>query len=284
MKLRAQCLRGIAIVMTALLAVSAIGGCRAVETGGAPALPEQPESLLILGDSIAEGYMDKTDGQTGVDPEACFGALLKTSWRLTADAYHNGAVSGWTTEDLLENLEDVTAGVKTPRVVALSVGGNDVLRPLMQDTDLVLALAGLFTGTTGRGAVSIWDAAAAKVKELSGKAAYTAAVENMKQNLDSILSALTKKYPDAFIVIQTLYNPLDRSEAVSVAIPLIDTINQAVREVAGRYGQARVLDVASAYAGHGAVYLSSDFIHPNRTGHERLAGLYEEWWETESGR
>lgn len=281
MKWREPCRRLVTMVMVTLIMVVAVGGCQTVETGSTPVLPQQPESLLILGDSIAEGYMDKADGKTGVDKNACFGALLKTAWKLDETSYYNNAVSGWTTEDLLDNLEDVTHGVKSPQVVALSVGGNDVLRPLMHDTDLVLALAGLFTETDGQEIAGIWDAVAIKAAELSAKATYVAAVDQMKQNLISILDTLTRKYPDAFIVIQTLYNPLDRGASVSVAIPLIDTLNQAVREAAGQYKQARVLDVAAAYAGQGGVYLSSDFIHPNRIGHERLAGLYEEWWQTE---
>lgn len=282
MMLRQKGRRLAAVILTAATAVTAMGGCRSVKTGGAPSLPVQPESLLIVGDSIAEGYMDKTNGETGVDSEACFGALLKKAWNLPDDGYHNNAVSGWTTEDLVNRLDDVTKGVGEPQVIAVSAGGNDVLRPLLRDAELMVTLAGLITGTDGQGPHSVWDSVAEKAKELSGKAAYTAAVDGMKQNLDAVLQSLTRLFPDSFIVVQTLYNPLDRSESLSVAIPLIDKVNAALRETAAKYDRVRILDVAAAFAGHGAVYLSSDFIHPNRTGHERLAGLYEEWWHSET--
>lgn len=76
--------------------------------------------VVALGDSLTYGY--------GVDPDAAYPAVLAelTGWQVI-----NAGVNGDTSADVLHRLDEAIA--KTPKLVLLGVGGNDVLRRINPD-------------------------------------------------------------------------------------------------------------------------------------------------------
>lgn len=93
---------------------------------GAQAKPavSRPESILILGDSIAAGYLDENPGQYGDNATYRYSTLIQND---TGIPVINRAVSGWTTGTLLSGLDEKTADVADVDMVGISIGGNDIM-------------------------------------------------------------------------------------------------------------------------------------------------------------
>lgn len=247
----------------------------------------KPRSLLILGDSIADGYMDVEAGGQAVAREYCYGTLLQQALELDADRYDNQAVSGWTTTDLLTHLDEVTKHPDRPDMIALSIGGNDILQPLNGDPALLAdlyAVARQMVGDTEeepsrsleerlRGVLTD------KLAEISSRETYKQALQTACENLTAILNILLDRFPETTVVIQTLYNPLDKGEDDVIPLPALERLNEIICQTAAGYDRVEVLDVAACFAGKAKQYLSSDWIHPNREGHVQIAALYQQLWE-----
>lgn len=251
-----------------------------VETIGTTAVMPKPQSLLILGDSIADGYMDAASGRLETVRELCFGTNLQQALSLDGEHYANRAVSGWTTGNLLQNMQEVTADIQAPDMIAVSIGGNDLLGPLLRDPAVIYDILSLAAESAKGNAENIRAALAQKIEEISERETYRQAVSAARQNLTEILQQLHQRFPQAVVVVQTVYNPLDRSDSLCIPIPALDELNAAIRDVVEGCEWACVLDVAAAFSQRGEELLSSDWIHPNPEGHKQIASLYRELWET----
>ncbi|MGI6263860.1 MAG: family 43 glycosylhydrolase [Acutalibacteraceae bacterium] len=93
---------------------------------GAQAEPavSKPGSILILGDSIAAGYLDENPGQYGDNATYRYSTLIQND---TGIPVTNRAVSGWTTGTLLNGLNEKTAGIASVDLIGISIGGNDIM-------------------------------------------------------------------------------------------------------------------------------------------------------------
>ena len=104
------------LIGSAILALAACGKRR----NRSQALPEG-SAVLALGDSLTYGY--------GAAPTAAYPVQLAT---LTGWKVINGGVSGDTTADALARLPELMR--QHPKLVIISIGGNDFLRKLPEST------------------------------------------------------------------------------------------------------------------------------------------------------
>lgn len=104
------------LISSAILALAACGKRR----NRAQALPKG-STVLALGDSLTYGY--------GAAPAAAYPVQLAglTGWKVI-----NGGVSGDTTADALARLPRLMR--QQPKLVIISIGGNDFLRKLPEST------------------------------------------------------------------------------------------------------------------------------------------------------
>ena len=104
------------LISSAILALAACGKRR----NRSQALPEG-SAVLALGDSLTYGY--------GAAPAAAYPVQLAmlTGWKVI-----NGGVSGDTTADALARLPGLMR--QHPKLVIISIGGNDFLRKLPEST------------------------------------------------------------------------------------------------------------------------------------------------------
>ncbi|OFN61993.1 MULTISPECIES: arylesterase [Eikenella] len=104
------------LIGSAILALAACGKRR----NRSQAIPEG-SAVLALGDSLTYGY--------GAAPTAAYPVQLAT---LTGWKVINGGVSGDTTADALARLPELMR--QHPKLVIISIGGNDFLRKLPEST------------------------------------------------------------------------------------------------------------------------------------------------------
>jgi len=111
--------------------------------------------FIALGDSVSSGY-----GLPGysASPDGGHTSLLfaKLEREGYVDEYHNFAVSGFTTSDLLEMLRNMGNEELLPfgnaHVISLNIGGNNILTPFLEyiaDLQVVYGTGNILTGAGG---------------------------------------------------------------------------------------------------------------------------------------
>ncbi|MGI6264462.1 MAG: SGNH/GDSL hydrolase family protein [Acutalibacteraceae bacterium] len=86
--------------------------------------PNAPIStMLVLGDSIAAGYMDENPGAYGDNENRRYSTLIHNDTGITVT---NRAVSGWATNELRNGLDDKIADIADVDLISISIGGNDI--------------------------------------------------------------------------------------------------------------------------------------------------------------
>lgn len=204
---------------------------------------EKEIKLVVLGDSIAQGYGLKNIKETA------YGALISEA---NGYDYVNHAIGGHTTYNLNKRLQEpeVIEDVEDADIIAVSIGGNNFLLGGMYE---------MMADAIFKGDYSKMDATGADFKEN-----FIVAIERIKE-----------LNPDATLMIQTLYNPRNDylKEPYQYAI---DIINTTYADALSSNPEAYVIvDVAAAFAEHGE-YIQKDKIHPNELGHYVIAREYIE--------
>jgi len=109
-----------------------------------------------LGDSVSSGY--GLTGYVGI-PQGGYTALFfeKLKQEGYVDEYHNFATSGFTTTDLLEqlnNMDDEEMRLfRNARIVTINIGGNNILTPFLTYLSDLQIVSGAETVETGAGRV-----------------------------------------------------------------------------------------------------------------------------------
>lgn len=234
-----------------------------------------PPRMLFLGDSIAAGY--GLDGYTSSDNYNCnsYSNILKE--RYTAEfgdkikhEMQNFAVSGDTSDDLLELIDSgkLDSALANSDAVIVSIGGNDMLH-IMFDTFKDLGIE----SKTSFDLDSI-DLLGAAASLITMDSEIDKALEQYEINLKEISAKLNER-SDGTIYIQTLYNPLETFDNISVVVEFsdekIDRFNEIIKNNAGE--GYTVIDVAAEFEGKcdKLTRIGSMDIHPNEEGHKIIA-------------
>lgn len=247
---------------------------------GTSAAADAAGGILILGDSISSGY-GLRDGEAGFY-DYLAGCTGKTVTNL--------AKAGAATADLIavidaaENAETIASA----DLICISIGGNDLLRPAQE------VLSGY--QKEGEGIFDTIRRVAAEgdpkrmISELTG--ALIQPRNAARDNYPVIEEKLRALNPDATIVMQTIYNPMEVSpeflQAHNISGENLDNFNMLLSYVGNNekilnkamaaLETVNIADVSAAFDGTGWLYdrvLEKD-VHPNALGHALIAAVVME--------
>lgn len=205
----------------------------------------EPMTLVALGDSITAGANLENSEQLGypylIGEEAGF-------------EVHNLAVSGWQTGQVIDALREDEAYqtiVKDADYIAMTIGGNDLLRILRsaqtESAGDPIIMSEIILQELGSNTVSV------ELGEL---------IEEIR--------SLT----DAKILLYNIYNPLPPSSNLhGVGESLLPQINSVYAEIAENHEYVFLADAYSAYQEKQADYIIEGDIHPTEEGQAALAEI-----------
>lgn len=228
---------------------------------------ENPKSLVVLGDSIASGF--GLEGYVSGDNYSAenYGKMLKNKYAIDDESYFNFAVDGLTSGELLEKIESGEYdSALSSELVVISIGGNDLLGVLLGNESVIFKETEIESFLKGE--ISLIQAVAgADLAAVSASISSQAdeKVNEFKSNMPKIISYIKAKNPDAQIVLQNLYNPMN------TGVELIDTLyrntigklNTAIAETEG----CVMSDVYTSFRNSGESLIQQDYTHPNEKGH-----------------
>lgn len=237
----------------------------------------QPQSIVVLGDSISSGY-----GLTGYPSSTVdnYGNLFAAQYEAKVE---NLAVDGSTSAYWISAAEAAADTIADADTILMSVGGNDVLGLLLDDLQ-AFAWNSISTNISAITSEQLQDIFSTDIvgqfteqlQQPDVMARYTEAGEGYADNLLAIVSAIKQANPTAPLFIQTIYNPFDGAtgfEALSdIAQEILAPINEAILINADQAGYLAV-DVHTAFVGQGMALTNIGRldIHPNAAGHAKIA-------------
>lgn len=250
----------------------------------------QGKSYVALGDSITTG-----DGLAG--SEQAFPEIVaeETGYDLT-----NLAVSGATSQDLLETLSDDRASdaVEGADLITITIGGNDLMGALY----LYLANEYNEKNNTSFDADDVRDAlmgeedapveqmtmvlfAAGKLSSFTQSDEADTAFTEFAENLSAIVTTIKTANPDVSIIVANQYNPYSSFEGTMLALvaTVFDeglTLLNGIIDAGAGTGAYSVADVYGMFDQAGETPCNAYFtsttdmdldFHPNAYGHELIA-------------
>jgi len=266
----------------------------------------EPHIYIALGDSISSGYgLDGYDeAPEGKHPTVFFEMLENAGY---ADEYHNMAQSGFTTTDLLTQLEEMSEEqlllFREARVITLNIGGNNLLLPFLSYLsythevsgfeDILAELGGLigrlFGGASGNDSNTL-DVFSILMGNLSPElqSMLENGVDAFSYEFAEIILLLNDNAPNATVIVNTIFNPIPQEllgiylPISSVAETLIDSMNAVITENSEVLGYF-VSDIHASLSNRAELFefninpfvgpLSFDPVHPNEKGHYLIAEL-----------
>lgn len=231
-------------------------------------------NYTALGDSIACG-LSASEGKGYVD--LCYNYLAKQKSN-TDMKLDNIAVSGYTSSDLLEQLQDseVRNMIAQSKDITICIGSNNLLKPT------IAAIAGAFgldpqdPDFTADLNAKLSDPASLAIlaklmKPENLPKSLTAGVTQFGTDWVSIVSTIRTLSPDAKVYVMTLYNPLSKDNVVfGVFDPYIQAINTIIKNSKNQY---KVVDVYSSFLnnqGDPVTGMSLMNPHPTDKGHNLI--------------
>lgn len=233
------------------------------------------ENLVVLGDSITTGY-----GLDGYVPGDNTSAADSFANRLSErfSGYENLAVDGRTSAQLLASLseEKTSSALENADTVVISIGGNDLLQPLISAAQMSILSDTEFMQGMMDGSITEEDILN-KMAETDMESIMQTAIDSIDMtvtgdNINNIFAGINEINSDCDIYILTVYNPYENSgdmgdpEEIS---HIIEELNGAITYYAPMYDNVTVVDVHTAFKGKAEEctnILQMD-IHPNKEGH-----------------
>ena len=220
-------------MLALLLAALLLSSCCVFVAGA-----QEKMRYLVLGDSIGFG--------AGISnpQEANYGRIVANT---NGYDYRNDAVNGHRTSDLLRRLQEsaVAADVTWADIISVSIGGNNFLRGNMSQI-IAEGLAGNFTR-------------------------FDEIVTQFAADLESIVARIRTLNPHAYLLLQTVYNPVPGGRVTAVYQEALNRLNGAMKAYAAAHpGEITIVDVEAAF-GADRNLISFDGIHPNAAGNVVIA-------------
>lgn len=212
----------------------------------------QVKKYVVLGDSIAAGYLQEGYVRGGALPETSYAARVGKELFV---APVNHAWSGITSAELLSKLKsgEYDASLKDAELVTLSVGSNDLLLPFIDCVKKALAVD--ITGSSKEELMKVFqenynpmtDAGLKNLqekwkelrKELLTSQELREAPDKFASTFSEIIDGIQKEAPNARILVTSFYNPY---RTFNISLPgiidfdlgticegYIDAMNQALQ-------------------------------------------------------
>lgn len=224
---------------------------------------KQPEEILLVGDSIAEGYLLAGD-------EKNYGEIIGEYYG-DGTNIENIAVSGYTTTDLLNQIADdnYKSLYENADIIIISIGANDMLSACY---NILYSLTENLTSDDVSQQVNT-DTLSGIIDEIK-KGTDTAI-----RNFPVIISKIRELNSNAEIIFQTIYSPfeaLKSNDYYSVLLSLdfvltrlLSSINSAIITL----DDVNVANVRSRFKNNGWLLtnINEYDIHPNQFGHIAIA-------------
>ncbi len=246
-----------------------------------------PFAMTVLGDSIPAGF-----GLEGYNTDPCYDCesypnILAEKYGLEANNnYHNLAVSGATSSDLLELIQDsnISNQLKYSDTIIISIGGNDILHVLYNALGEGLGSDINDFSNIEELVASIGLPQLMKISK-SIEENMPLALEKFENNLVSIIDRIRAVNPEALIIVQTIYNPFESFEQLEaiqkLSVSTMADFNKVITDSAtdddgnNRY---TVSDIASEFTGKAneLTNIGKYDIHPNAEGHKVIAEILDE--------
>ena len=233
----------------------------------------EPHIYIALGDSVPSGYglVSHTDRHTYI-----FYEMLRKEGYTEIDTEINMAIENYTTADLLNLLEKMTAEqlklFKSARIITLNIGGNNILVPfsdyLTNNQDSIPNENEEDINSEAEGfrekSAAAWGAIKNTVSDAieTGRALLgffppelEAALENgvkaFEDEFIEIIKWIEKHAPKAIIIVNTIYNPVPER---ILAIPLeisnkADELIKRMNDIIFKESEPRKYFVADVYSG-----------------------------------
>ncbi|MGZ4111760.1 MAG: GDSL-type esterase/lipase family protein [Tumebacillaceae bacterium] len=201
-------------------------------------------SLVAVGDSISAGW--GAPAIRGVRVNGYVSQLHRQLLTRGLADLHNLGVPGLTSGQflfLLDHWPEASHYLKEADIITLSIGGNDIIWTDHQSPGDVL-----------------------KMRE---------AMTKYEANIDTILTKIRALNPSARVFVLEVYNPFAVDDARHKMLsPWVDWVNDSIIK-SGVYHNATVVPTATLFLGHEkeCINLANDDIHPNITGHTKIAEL-----------
>lgn len=257
-----------------------------------------PQCMLVLGDSISTGYGLTNYKQGNNYNTSSYANLLAKKYKLSQNSdYYNYAIDGQTSLELYSRVKsgNYDNDIKKSDLVLISIGGNDLLGALIQfiqtsmnrnltDSNIEDALKADRSDTQSDSMAEVnFDFTDPNILESLNEMVKTISnnITKLKGNLIGITDEIHEINPNAEVVFQTVYNPLDGlkiqipSLLKDVFISRIEEVNRIITINAtsdDNIQKYSVADVYTSFSGKSAelTNINQIDIHPNAKGHEKI--------------
>lgn len=245
-----------------------------------PEIITPPHSMLVLGDSISTGFRLYAYESGNNYNTQSYANLLAKSLHLTQEnSYKNLAIDGQTSDELLEKLKrgEYDENLDSD-LICLTIGGNDLLGEFLEflKESVGLELIDISNGFIDADFTN--PELLAKLNELLGNIDQN--ISSFSNNFSEILSLIHQKNENAYIICQTVYDPLE-------CLPIPETIKEIFDSKISRLNKvltactkkqndsfecAEAIDIYRLFKGQSddmTNMLDGD-IHPNQSGHKKI--------------
>lgn len=237
-----------------------------------------PQCMLVLGDSISTGY-GLTNYKAGNNYNTqSYANLLAKKYKLSQNSdYYNYAVDGQTSLELYSRVKsgNYDEDIKRSDLILISIGGNDLLSALFEFLNGTMGAS-----LTDKDSSANFDFTDPGILTKLNKMVQTISnnITKLKGNLIGITDKIYEVNPDAEIVFQTVYNPLDGltfevpSLITDVFVSRIEEVNRIINMNAvtdDNKQRYNVADVYTSFSGKSTelTNINRTDIHPSAKGH-----------------
>ena len=258
-------MRALPLLLSALLLTACSGSDPSSDRVAAPAAPDGPPATYVaLGDSVAAGVgaPSRDRGYVGLLAEGLRERLGCPSGDGCPLQVEDLAISGATTTTVLSQqlprAQQVLRDAADPRLVTLTVGGNDLFGPVV-------------------------GACAPDPRAAACRTAVSSALEALGTGLDRVLDGIdAARGPDTTVAVMTYADPVpacrlaslsDLSAAVLEGTGAQPGLNDVLRQQAAAH-DAVVVETAGLLRVPDDFVGGNDCLHPSGSGHVRTAEAF----------
>ena len=244
----------------------------------------EQDTYVALGDSISTGRaLEDIENNLFVNK-------IKKEYNLNLD---NKAVDGMDTTAMLDLLNsndekgiEYKNAIKDAELITISMGGNNLLQPLMEMMKKGLGLDSNATGIELQEAMkknpNALSILATSLQNLQVTQSLSEKVKLFAEEFPEIIKVIKELNPNAEIIIQTVYNPLHDVKDLSALANGVDVFFQGMNKAINEYSVLgyELVDIYEEFKSNDSqvplTNMSKFDVHPNKDGNEVIFAAHKE--------